>query len=75
MGFDRGFDYTETFAFPRAEQLRLEKNLICITENLLIYSVLDDEERRTVQEMIHMFGKEEFDKIKKEILKNPTLLL
>ena len=53
----------------------MEKNLICITENLLIYSVLDDEERRTVQEMIHMFGKEEFDKIKKEILKNPTLLL
>ena len=72
--FDRGFDYMEAFAFQKAEQLRWEKNLVCITENLLIYSILDDEERRTVQEMIQVFGREEFDKIKREILKNPTLI-
>lgn len=72
--FDRGFNYIETFAFQRAEQLRWEKSLVCITENLLIYSILDDEERRTVQEMIRMFGRKEFNEMKKEILKNPTLV-
>lgn len=72
--FNRGLDLGELLGIRRAEKIRRERNLICISENLLLFSILEEEERKTVQMLKKTFGNSIFEEIKQKIRRDATPL-
>lgn len=72
--FNRGVDLEELLGIRRAEKIRRERNMICVSENLLLFSILEEEERKTVQMLKRTFGNSIFEEIKQKIRRNVTPL-
>jgi hypothetical protein len=71
-GFGSSADINEVFGLREAERLRTNGGYLHITENLLAYSILSDNTRRTIRELEKYFEAEEWKQLKELIHKNVT---
>lgn len=71
-GFGSSADINDVFGMREAKRLRTNAGYPHITENMLAYSILSDNTRRTIRELEKYFEAEEWKQIKELILKNVT---